>query len=72
MFEKRVLGRIFGPKKNEIKGEMKRLDNEELYALYSSPNNFPVIKSELRWVGHVERIGTRRDVYGVLVGRPDG
>jgi len=44
VFEKRALGRIFGPKKNEIKGELKRLDNEELYALRSSPNNFPVIK----------------------------
>jgi hypothetical protein len=73
VFEKRVLGRIFGPKKYEIKGELKRLDNAELYALYSSSNIFPVIKSRrMRWVGHVVRIGTRRGVYRVLVGRPDG
>jgi len=45
VFEKRVLGRIFEPKKNGIKGELKRLDNAEFYALYSSPNIFPVIKS---------------------------
>jgi hypothetical protein len=44
MFEKRVLGRIFGPKKKEIKDELKRLDNAELYVLYSSPNIFPVNK----------------------------
>ena len=63
VFEKRVPGRIFGPKKNEIKSQLKRLDNAELYALYSSPNIFPVIKSRrMRWVGHVERIGTKRGV----------
>jgi hypothetical protein len=43
--EKRVLGRTFGPKKKGIKGELKRLDNAELYALYSPPNIFPFIKS---------------------------
>jgi hypothetical protein len=72
VFEKRILGRIFGPKKNEIKGELKILDNAELYALNSSPNNFSVIKSRrMRWVGHVERTGSRRCMYRVLVGRPD-
>jgi hypothetical protein len=45
VLEKMVLGRIFGCKKNGIKGELKRLDNAELYALYSPPNIFPVIKS---------------------------
>ena len=73
MFGKSVLGRIFGPKKNEIKGELKRLDNAERYALDFSPNIFPVFKSRrMRWVGHVERIGTMRGVYRVLVERPNG
>jgi hypothetical protein len=71
VFEKMILGRIFGPKKKEIKGELKRLYNAELYVLYSLPNIFPVIKSRrMRWVGHVERTRTRRGVYRVLVGRP--
>jgi hypothetical protein len=73
VFEKRVLGRIFGPKKNEIKGELKRLDNAELYAMYSSSNNFPVFKTRrMRWVGYEERIRTSKGVYRVLVGRLDG
>jgi hypothetical protein len=65
VFEKRVLGRIFGPKKNEKKGELKRLDNMEFYVLYFSPDIFPVIKTRtMRWVGHVERIETRRVYTG--------
>ena len=52
---------------------MKIIDNAELYALNSSPNTFPVIKSRrMRWVGHAERTGTRTGVDRVLVGRPDG
>ena len=69
MFEKSVLRRIFGPKRDELTGEWKKL-HEELNDLYSSPNSGRVIKSRRkRWVGHVARI--MRGVYGVLVRRPE-
>jgi hypothetical protein len=71
--ENRVLRRIFGPKRNEVTGEWRRLHNKELYALYSLPNIIPVIKSRrLRWAGHVARMGERRGAYRALVGRPEG
>ena len=58
VFENRVLRRIFGPKKDEVTGEWRRLHNKELYALYFSPNTMQVIKlRRLRWAGHVERVG---------------
>ena len=61
MFENRVLRRIFGPKRDEVTGEWKRLHNKELYALYSSPNIIQVVKSKIiRWAGHVARMGERR------------
>jgi hypothetical protein len=57
----------------EVTGEWRKLHNEELNDLYSSPNIVRVIKSRrLRWEGHVARMGVRRDVYRVLVGKPDG
>jgi hypothetical protein len=69
--EKRVL-RIFGPKM-EDDGSCRKLRNDELHNLYSSPNTVRVIKSrKMSWVGHVARMGEGRGVYWVLVGRPGG
>ena len=63
MFENRVLRRIFGPKRDKVTGEWRKLHNEELNDLYSSPNIFHVIKSRiLRWAGHVLCMGERRGV----------
>jgi hypothetical protein len=73
VFENKVLRRIFGPKRDEVTGEWRRLNNKELYALYSSPNIILVIKSRrLRWAGHMARMGERRGAYRALVGKPEG
>ena len=72
LFENRVLRRIFGPKRDEVTGEWKKLHNEDLNDLYS-PNVVRIIKSRrMRWEGHVARMGDRRGVYRVLVGKPEG
>jgi hypothetical protein len=72
VFENRVLRRIFGPKRDEVTGEWRRLHKKELYALYSSPNIIRVIKSRrLRWSGRVARMGETRDAYRALVGKPE-
>jgi hypothetical protein len=71
-FENRVLRRIFGPKRDEVKRETRTLPYEELNDLYSSANILRVIKSSIiRWAGQVAHMGERRGVYRVLVRKPE-
>jgi hypothetical protein len=70
VFENRVLRRIFGPK---VMGAWRKLHNEELHNLYSSPIIIRMNKSRrIRWAGYVARMGVKRDAYRILVGKPEG
>ena len=73
VFENRVLRKVYGPKRDEVTGEWRKLHKEELSDLYSLPNIVWVVKSRgIRWAGHVARMVEGRGVHGVLVGKPEG
>jgi hypothetical protein len=73
VFENRVLRRIFGPKRDEVTGQWRKLHSGELHILYSSPDIFKQIKSRrMRWAVHVACMGEGRNVYRILVGNPEG
>jgi hypothetical protein len=73
VFENRVLRRILGPRRDEVTGDWRKLHNEEIHNLYSSPNVIRMIQSKkMRWAGHVARMGATRNAYRILVGKPEG
>jgi hypothetical protein len=73
VFQNKMLKRIFGPTREEVTGEWRKLHNEELRDLYSSPSILRIIKSRrMRWEGHVTRMGEKRIAYRLLVGKPEG
>jgi len=73
VFENKVLRKVFGPKRDEVTDEWRKLHNEKLRDLYSLPNIVRVVKSRrMRWMGHVARMGEGRGAHRILVGKPEG
>jgi hypothetical protein len=73
VFENSLLRRIFGPKRDEVTGEWRKLHNEELHDLYSSSSIIRITKArKMRWAGHVARMGEKGNAYRLLVGTPEG
>jgi hypothetical protein len=81
VFENRVLRRVFGPKRKEVTGEWRKVHNEEICYLYSSPSKIRINTSRwmrwtgqrMRWEGHVARMGKKKtNAYRLLVGKPEG
>jgi hypothetical protein len=73
VFENRVLRRVFGPKRDEVTGEWRKLHNEELRNLYSSTDIIRQVKSRrMRWAEHVARMGEDIKMYKILMGKPEG
>jgi hypothetical protein len=72
VLENRAPRRIFGPKRNEVTGEWRKLHSGELHSLYSSPDIRQIESRRMRWAGHVALMGEGRNVYRVLVGKPEG
>jgi hypothetical protein len=73
VFENRVLRIIFGPKRDEVTGDWRKLHNEELHNLYSPPSIIRTNKSRrMRWAGYVARMGEKRNARRILMGKPEG
>jgi hypothetical protein len=73
VFQNRVLRRIFGPTRDEVTGDWRKLHNEELHNLYSSPNIIRMIKSRrMSWAGNLARRGEKWTAYRLLMGKPEG
>jgi hypothetical protein len=72
VFENKVLRRTFGPKRDGVTRGWRKLHNEELHNLHSSPSIIRMIMSRRRWAGHVARKGEKRNAYRILVGNPEG